>query len=344
MDRRDSIGAGLALAAAATLPGAARAQTVLRFAQFTPRTHFYHTQIMEPWIADIERATEGRVKIEVTTATLGPMPRNFDLVRTGVADLAAGNHGVIYGRFGVTQITEIPFEDETDPLAVSVALWRTHERFLAKANEHEGTQLLALHTSGSMGLFSRDKPIRTKADFAGMKWLAPTNTGATAVKNLGGVPVVKPVPEYYDTISKGVVDAMLSTNTAVAGWKAEEFIKHQTRVPGGVLYATFFVVMNKAKFDALEKRDQDAIMRLSGEAYARRAGEVFKEQDARTMAARRDRVQIIDAPPELRREIVKAFDFVDDEWLKKAQAAGIDGRAALDFFKQQVASLSKGGR
>lgn len=339
--RCDRFLAGALLAAATLLPALATAQTVLRFAQFTPRTHFYHQQVMEPWIADIEKATEGRVKIEVTTAPLGPMPRNFDLVKSGVADMAAGNHGVIYGRFGVTQITEVPFEDETDPVAVSVALWRTHERFLAKANEHDGTVLLALHTSGSMGLFSRDKPIRTKADMAGMKWLAPTNTGAQAVRNLGGVPVVKPVPEYYDTISKGVVDAMLSTNTAVAGWKAEEFIKHQTRVPGGVLYATFFVVMNKAKFDALDKRDQDAIMRLSGEAYARRAGQVFKEQDEKTMAARRERVQIIEASPEFRKEIVKAFDFVDDEWMKKAAAAGIDGKAALDYFRREALTLTQ---
>jgi len=329
-----------ALVAATLLPAIATAQTVLRFAQFTPRTHFYHQQVIEPWIATIEKATEGRLKIEVTTSPLGPMPRSFDLVRSGAADIAAGNHGVIPGRFGVTQITDVPFEEATDPVAMSVGLWRTHERFLSKASEHEGAVLLTLHTSGPMELFSRERPIRSKADMTGMKWLAPTNVGAQALKNLGAVPVVKPATEFYDTISKGIVDAMLATNTSVAGWKAEEFIKHQTRVPGGIMYATFFVVMNKSKFDALEKRDQETILRLSGEAYARRAGQVFKEQDEATIAARRVRVHIIDATPDLRRDIAKAFDFVEDEWLKKASAAGIDGRAALIYFRREVLSLT----
>jgi TRAP-type C4-dicarboxylate transport system substrate-binding protein len=267
------------------------------------------------------------------------MPRNFDLVRSGAADIAVGNHGVISGRFGVTQITDIPFEEPTDAVAMSVGLWRTHERFLSKANEHEGAVLLALHTSGSMELFSRDKPIRNKADMTGMKWLAPTNIGAQALKKLGAVPVVKPAPEFYETISKGIVDAMLATNTSVAGWKAEEFIKHQTRVPGGIMYATFFVVMNKTKFDLLEKRDQKILLLLSGEAYARRAGQVFKEQDETTIAARRTRVQIIDATPEFQRDIAKAFDFVEDEWLKKAASVGIDGEAALKYFRREVLSL-----
>ena len=51
------------------------AQTVLRFNQFTPRTHFYYQQVMEPWIDQVAKATGGRVKIEVTTAPLGPHPR-----------------------------------------------------------------------------------------------------------------------------------------------------------------------------------------------------------------------------------------------------------------------------
>ena len=330
-----------ALAFCCLLCAQAQAQTVWRFSQFTPRTHFYHTRILEPWIADVEKATAGRVKIEVTTAPLGPFPRLFDIAKSGVADVAAGNHGVIPGRFGVTQITETPFEEETNPEAMSMALWRANERYLTKANEHEGTQLIALHTSGSMHLFSREKPLRSSADFRGMKLLVPTNTGATLVQNLGGVPVVKPVPEYYDTISKGVVDAMLATNTSVAGWKAEEFIKHQTRIPGGMLYATFFVVVNKAKWDAISPADQDAIMKISGEAYAKRAGQVFTDEDDRALATRKGRVQVEDAAPALRRDIVKAFAFVDDAWLARAKAAGIDGPAALKYFREQVVSYKR---
>ncbi len=330
--------ARLAMVAAfgAMVAAPAAAQTVLRFAQLTPKTHFYQTDILDPWIADIARVTEGRVKIEVSAAPLGPFPRMFDLAKTGVADIAAGNHGVIAGRFPIVQIAETPFEEDTNPEAMSVALWRTQQKFLEPVNEHAGTQLLALHTSGSMHLFSRVRPVTKKSDFDGLKVMAPGKTGATFVEKMGGIPVIKSVPEYYDTISKGIVDAALATNTSVAGWKAEEFIKYQSRVPGGMLYGSFFVVMNKAAWDKLGPRDRDAIMKVSGETYAKRAGRVFSEQDAKSLEARRERIQVVGATPELRADIVKAFSFVDDEWLAKAKAAGIDGKAALDYFHEQV--------
>ena len=328
------------LAAGGLLAGAGvRAQEAqtLRFNLFTPKTHFYHRRILEPWAAAIDKATAGRVKVEFTTAPLGPMTRAAEIARNGIADIAAGNHGVIPGRFPLTQITEIPFVQATTPEAMSVALWRVHERYLAKLNEHEGTQVLALHTSGSMHLFSREKPLRSAADLKGLKLLAPGTTGAQWATVMGAVPVLKSVTEYYDTISKGVVDGVLATNTSVAGWRAEDLIKHQTVIPGATLYGTFFIVANPAKWNAISAPDREAIMALCGENYARQAGRVFLDEDNKAIQARTaGRIQVEDASPQFRTEIARGFDFVEHAWLDKAKAAGIDGPAALKYFRDQV--------
>ena len=316
--------------------GAEEAQT-LRFNLFTPKTHFYHRLILEPWAADIDKATGGRVKIEFTTAPLGPMPRALEIARNGIADIAAGNHGLVPGRFPLTQITEVPFVEATTPEAMSVALWRMHERYLSKLKEHENTQVLALHTSGSMHLFSREKPLRSAADLKGLKILAPNTTGAAWATGMGAVPILKSVTEYYDTISKGVVDAVMATNTSVAGWRAEDLIKYQTFIPGATLYGTFFVVMNERKWKALSAADRDAIMKLSGETYARRAGKVFLLEDAKALQARRaGPIKVEEASPEFRKEIAQGFNFVEQAWLAKAKEAGLDGPAALKYFRDQV--------
>ncbi len=317
----------------------ARAQEaqVLRFNLFTPKTHFYHRRILEPWAANIEKATAGRVKIEFTTAPLGPMTRAVEIAKNGIADIAAGNHGVIPGRFPLTQITEIPFVQPTTPEAMSVALWRTNEKYLAKLNEHEGAHVLALHTSGSMHLFSREKPLRSAADLKGRKILVPNTTGSQWATNMGAVPVLKAVTEYYDAISKGVVDAVMATNTSIAGWRAEDLIKHQTRIPGATLYGTFFVVANAEKWNAISAADRAAIMGLSGEAYARTAGRVFVDEDEKSFQARTaGRIQVEEASPAFRAEIAKGFDFVESAWLAKAKAAGIDGPAVVKSFRDEV--------
>ncbi len=318
---------------------AAAQEVTLRFSQFTPRTHFYHRRILEPWVADVDAATEGRVKIEFTTAPLGPFPRNFDMASQGVADITAGNHGVTPGRFEITQIVEGGLPGAKDSESVSVALWRTHDKHLHKANEHEGTHLLTLHTSGSMHFFSLEKPIERIGDFKGLKFLAPNQTGAKIATALGGIPVIKPVTEYYDTVSKGVVDLAMSTNTAVARWGAEQFVKYQTRVPGGLMYGTFFVVVNQAKWDTISPKDQDAIMSVSGEEYAKLAGSVFAEEDVRALNERKaGTIEIKDASPAFARDIHKSFSFVNEAWIKKANAKGIDGAAALQYLREQAAS------
>ena len=329
------------LAASGLLLGARAARAdetqTLRFNLFTPKTHFYHRRILEPWAAAIDKATAGRVKIEFTTAPLGPMTRAAEIARNGIADIAAGNHGVIPGRFPLTQITEIPFVQATTPEAMSVALWRVHEKVLAKLNEHEGTHVLTLHTSGSMHLFSRDKPLRSAADLKGLKLLAPGTTGAQWATAMGAVPVLKSVTEYYDTISKGVVDGVLATNTSVAGWRAEDLVKHQTVIPGATLYGTFFIVANPAKWSTIAPADRDAIMALCGETFARQAGRVFLDEDTKAMQARTSgRIQVEDASPQFRAEIAHGFGFVEEAWLTKAKAAGIDGPAALKYFRDQV--------
>jgi hypothetical protein len=35
------------------------------------------------------------------------------------------------------------------------------------------------------------------------------------------------------------------------------------------------------------------------------------------------------------------LDHMEGDWIKKASAKGVDGKAALDYFKDQVKSLKK---
>src|SRR5690606_5198457 len=110
--------------------------------------------IMAEWVRRVAEATNNEVIIEPTAAPLGPMPRALDMVRTGVADASAGNHGTIASRFPLTMVPIIPFMQST-PSKMSVALWRVHEKYLEKVNEHDGVQLLSLWVSGAFQYFSR---------------------------------------------------------------------------------------------------------------------------------------------------------------------------------------------
>ena len=323
----------------------AQAQTVLRFAQLVPPTHPYHTGILVPWIAEVERATQGRVKIEITTAPLGPMGRNYDMAEQGIADITGGNHTLTPGRFEVTQIIQT-YVGTDSPEAVSVAFWRTYKRYLEKAGEHSNTHVLAVHTSGSQHIFTSNKDIKSAADLKGLKLLAPGAIASKMMTNLGAVPLIRPPPEYYDTLSKGIVDGVVGTNSVIGGFKVEPLIKYYVEVPGGLHFSSFFVVINQAKWDSLSKADRDAIDSVSGEAYAKLAGKVLGKQQDDILAARKaeGRIKTTVADAQLVDALRKALGFFDEEWKSAAKAKGIDGEAALKYFRDEAAAYAKTGK
>jgi len=333
----------LLLAGLLLLPlGTLHAQTVLRFAQLVPPTHPYHSGILVPWIAEVERATQGRVKIEITTAPMGPMGRNFDLAEQGIADITAGNHALTPGRFEVTQIVQT-YVGTDSPESVSVAFWRTYKKYLEKANEHSNTHVLALHNSGSLHIFSSEKEIKSANDLKGLKLLAPGSTASKMTTNLGAVPLIRPPPEYYDTVAKGIVDGVIGTNSSIGGFKVEPLVKYTVQVPGGLHFSSFFVVVNKNKWEALSKADRDAIDAVSGEAYAKLAGKVLAKQQDDIIGARKaeGRVKTSVADPQMVDALRKSLGFFDQDWIAAAKAKGIDGEAALKYFRDEAAAYEK---
>src|SRR3990172_5378342 len=79
----------LALAAAvgAALALPVRAQTTLTFSSWVPPTH--HLTIWQVnWAADVEKATNGRVKFQSLPKHPSAAPGTFDAVKDGLMDLS----------------------------------------------------------------------------------------------------------------------------------------------------------------------------------------------------------------------------------------------------------------
>ena len=87
---------------------------VLLINQVAPRTHFYHSDVLEPWAADVAAVTGERVQVRFSTAPLGSYRRNFDMAWSGLVDLAGGNQSSNPGRFRLTMINESPYLGTSD--------------------------------------------------------------------------------------------------------------------------------------------------------------------------------------------------------------------------------------
>lgn len=324
------------LIAATTLSSAVTAQTVLRFSNWLPPTHPITTEILKPWAANIEKATEGRVEIQFIPA-LGKPPAHFDLVRNGVADMALSVHAYTADRFPSAYGMTLPgYADDAESAAV--AYWRVHQKYFAKLNEFKGVHLAGLYTHGPGHIFTRpDKPVKKLDDVKGMRLRATGGVVQDISDRLGIVPQFSSASEAYELLSRGVVDGVMFNSDSVISFRLLPLLKNAYRIPGGLYRDTHYVIVNENAYNELSERDRKAFDAASGEAFARLAGKAWDKVDAQAWDKMREAGYTITVASKADVARIKAeSDVLKDAWVEKMAKLGVDGEAALAMFQREI--------
>ena len=329
----------IALLATATLmavgnwSAASAQEVVLRYSNWLPPTFHIQQRVLYPYFKEIEEVTEGRVKVELSAGPLGPPPRNFQLVADGIAGMVWGLHGYTPGTFPLSEMVELPFHS-TDAEANSAAYWQVFEEYFEPAGMHPGVHTLTVHTQPAGQIFNAVRAVEAPADFEGLK-IRSTNSGvADALTLLGATPIGIPVTEMRDALSKGIVDGVSLTDEALYNFNIANLVKHELAVPGGLYNASMFLIVNQALWDQISPEDQEAITAISGEKLARRIGRAWQdEQDQAVEKVIADGIEVNTAEGPLLDFIKERLAGLEPAWLEKAEAAGVDGEAALEAYR-----------
>jgi TRAP-type C4-dicarboxylate transport system substrate-binding protein len=325
--------------------GAASAQTVWRFSNWIPPTHPVNIRIQEAFGKDIERVTEGRVKVQVIPA-LGPPTAHFDLVRNGVADMALVVPAYTPQRFQLTRVAEFPFIS-TSSAASSLAAYRAHAQHFAKVNEFAGVKLASVWTHGPAHLFTVSKPITSMADLKGMKIRTAGGTSDEAVQLAGATTFFAPASATYDVLSKGVADGIAFPHESVPGFRLETILRHALVFPTGLYQTTHSITINQAKFDALSAKDKAAVEALLGEPLTVKAAAVWDDlNNAGVETMKKAGITFKDAPESMVNELRGRYAGMLEEWYGMAAKKNVDGPAAYALVRKTVdeveAKMKKG--
>lgn len=330
----------LALSLAAALP--ASAQTMIRYSNWLPVKHQMHAEVFVPWMANVEKITEGRVKFEILPKMVGTVPTQFDVVRDGLADMALFVPGFSPGRFDLIEVVEMPLlGDEANVMApASNALYLKH---LQKYDEFKGVHIVSLFTTASGHIYTAKKPVRSMADLKGLKLRTSLAANSPAVTSLGAVPVQKGTNEIYDLVSSGVLDGTLLSREAVVSFNLINTLNNLTVVPGGLYNSALSLAINDAKWKTISQADRDAIMRISGEVMARDIGKAYSKADQAAVEAMKAAGKtVVVAEGEFLAEIRKSLAGMEAAWVAKAKRKGMaNPEAILAEFKADVAARQK---
>lgn len=316
----------LAAALAIAAGGPAHAQTKWDMPTPYAATNF-HTENVMQFAADVEKATGGKLKIQVhPNASLFKAPEIKRAVQGGQAQageiLISGysNEDPIFG------VDSVPF------LATSFKdaekLWKASRKAIEERFAKQGMMVLYAVPWPPQGIYS-SKPLNSMADLKGLK-MRTYNPYTSRIAELAGAqPVTIQAAELAQAFATGAVNANITSGATGYDSKAWEVVKNyydtQAWLPKNVVFA------NRKAFDALDKASQQAVLKAAREAEARGWKTAEEKTKWYTDQLAKNGMNVVQPSAQLKADFRKVGETMTAEWLK---SAGADGQAIIDAYKK----------
>ena len=287
----------------------------------------YHTENIAQFVADLDAATGGKLKITVhNNASLFKANEIKRAVQSNQAQIgeilisAYANEDPLFG------LDSVPF------LATSYAdaekLWKASRKALDEHFAKQGLKVLYTVPWPPQGIYS-SRPLNSVADMKGLK-MRTYNPYTSRIAELAGAqPVTIQVAELAQAFATGAVNANITSGATGYDTKAWEVVKHyydtQAWLPKNVVF------VNQKVFDALDKAQQDAVLKAAAAAESR--GWKLSEEKAKWYLDQLKRNGMTVAPPSptFTADLKKVGETMTSEWVKQA---GTEGQAIVDAYKK----------
>jgi TRAP-type C4-dicarboxylate transport system substrate-binding protein len=328
------------LSLAATLVVApVQAETYL-MSSWIPPVHPLASDVLIPWAEEISKVTDGRVKVRILPKSVGSPPQQYDVARDGQADIVYGNHSYTPGVFSIYGLAELP-RNGGDPVATSVSYWRAYSKAMQTFDEMPDVKLLSVFTHGPGEFYTNGVQVTGMTGNSGIKMRGGGIASTRVADTLGMTSVQAPISQAAEMMANGIVNGIAQSPSGIYTFKFEKYLDNRFTVPGGLYNVSFFVAMNKDKWNALSPEDQQAIEAISGEALARRAGEMWKREDADAYAKMQEQGYKTTLPEgEFADQLNAVFDQYEQDWITSIAETGLDGAAMLKAFRADVVELA----
>jgi TRAP-type C4-dicarboxylate transport system substrate-binding protein len=334
-----------ATAAALTLAVAgapALAQTELTFSTWVPLQHPISVYIFDPWFAEVEKATGGKVKFRTLPKPIAAPNQHYDAVIKGQVDVAYATYGYQPERFMPYLIAELPQLGET-AVHTSVALWRIHKKYVEKTGIHKDVKLLGVMTHGPGFMHHSKKPIMEPGDLKGQKIRVGGDVPKAIVEAMGGVVITQPAPKSYEILSGGIADGIFFPTESLKSFNIVKLVPHTTYVKGGTYSSSFWFAMNKDKYDKLDPAVKKAVDDFGGEKFARIAGAGWDRADKEGLDLMKSNGNTFrEASPAMAAELRKVSEKLEADYAAKLDKLGLPGKQIIAEFRQEVAKVAAG--
>jgi len=292
--------AGAASVAAGPALGQAK-KTTLKFATIAAES-FPYVDGAKKWKELLESRTAGTVEMQIFhTAQLGNERTINEGVLAGSIQMGIGA-GAWAGFVPSYNVVQLPFLIRDLKHMYQLADGELGQR-IAREAETKGFKVLGYYSTGDQHFQTRSRPIRSLADFKGLKMRVIENKAVIdGFRALGAVPTPIPYPQIYTALQQGTVDGTANDLLSVTSLKFYEVAKFFT--VSAYLVEPRPLIMSKAFFDSQPADLRRVLVETARESavYERKvfedklsAGEAEAKKYGMTFLALSDRPKWIEA-------------------------------------------------
>lgn len=312
--------------------------TELVYATPYPPSHPFSRADQE-WMDFVHERSGGSLRIVPSwSGALLSSEHSMQEIRHGVADI--GLITPIYVKGGVHLIRlQSGFYSGTTTVEQQVALYRCLERSSPQfAHELEGLKILAVQGGALPGIVTRNRPVHSLDDLAGLRLRAPTEL-LNVLDALGVDAVTMPMGDVYSALAKGVLDGVVAPLDTFRSLHFAEVADYYADlvVPRGAYPARAMRMQRWEALDAAQQAVLDEGVAVWEEAMSRLTD--ISQQEGRDLAV----AEGIQFTPIAAADQARFDALYVQEAQRNAEALaryGIDGRAVLDVA---LASVGQNG-
>lgn len=293
------------------------------------------------WITYIEDKSNGRIKIKpFWSGTLISSAENVVELRHGVTDIAMITP--IYMRAGMHATrTQTGFYAGSDSIETQIEVFHCLLRdFPVFEEELDGVKVLVVQGGTPSYILTKDRPINTLEDIAGLRLRAPTAL-VPVVYALGGDPVLMPMGDVYPAFAKGIIDGVLTPEDTLRSMHFAEIGQYLNRLAmhrGG--YPSRAI--SDRSFELLPK-DLQILIEESGRYWEERiAHYILIGNSAAIKYGEEQGIEFVSIAADQQKKFEDLYAGIALRDSKRLEKYGIDGPAIYNYVNQLIGKINAG--
>lgn len=293
-------------------------------------------QFLNAWAAQVEEASDGRLKLNIFHAgALGGPRTAIEMVQNGTVDISWGLQSFFPGQFPVTDAFALPMSGINSAAQASRAFWDFYTNTDYLDEEYKDFHVLLLHANCDSPISSKSVKIDTVDKLKGLNVRALSGPPNDFIMATGAAPVNVEIGELYSAIENNTIDAIIADWHIIYARKFYEQLNYY--LDEAITVNPYFLLMNKDKYNSLPEDLQKILDDASGEAALGIAGSAWDDIEAEVRGIIEERGGEIYRLDGAEKEKLQAIaDEVTANWIKSMDELGYSGQDIYDAAMESI--------